>query len=55
MRRKNSAVDDTVGDVTAVSPLMNLGLGVIIKSERFLPIRSLLGVSLMMRAHRPQG
>ncbi|MEV0270275.1 MAG: class I SAM-dependent methyltransferase [Hamadaea sp.] len=53
LRRKTAAVDDTVGDVTAVSPVVNLGLGAIIKAERFLPVGSLPGVSLMMRAHRP--
>jgi SAM-dependent methyltransferase len=53
LRRRTAAADDTLGDVTAVSPLVNFGLGAIIKAERYLPVRSMAGVSLMMRASRP--
>jgi SAM-dependent methyltransferase len=52
-RRKKAAATESVGDVTAVSPLVNFGLGTIVKAERYLPVGSLSGVSLMMRARRP--
>jgi SAM-dependent methyltransferase len=40
-------------DLDRPHPLMNAGLNLIIKAERYLGVRSLPGVSLMMRAHRP--
>jgi hypothetical protein len=53
IRRKNADAAKTSGDVTDVSPLVNFGLSTLIKAERYLPVRSLPGVSLMMRAKRP--
>jgi hypothetical protein len=32
---------------------VNLGLRAVITAERYLPVRGLPGVSLMLRAHRP--
>ncbi len=40
-------------DVTDVHPVMNAALGAVIRSERYLPVGSLPGVSLMLRARRP--
>jgi SAM-dependent methyltransferase len=40
-------------DVAEVNPVTNAVMGAIIAMERFLPVRSLPGVSLMMRARRP--
>jgi SAM-dependent methyltransferase len=54
MRRKNSTDAQNEHDIVAVPALMNLALGMIIKFERYLPVRSLPGVSLMMRARRPE-
>ncbi|NUT35251.1 MAG: methyltransferase domain-containing protein [Hamadaea sp.] len=54
MRRSKASLDDTKGDVDAVPPLVNVGLGMIVKLERYLPVRNLPGVSLMMRARKPQ-
>jgi SAM-dependent methyltransferase len=45
-RSSGSDLDDMPG-------LVNLGLRTIITAERFLPVKSLPGVSLMLRAHRP--
>jgi hypothetical protein len=39
--------------VTDVHPLANAVFGAIVAAERFLPVRSLPGVSLMLRARRP--
>jgi len=41
-------------DVTDVHPLVNAALGAIVRLERRLPVRSLPGVSLMLRATRPE-
>lgn len=49
MRRKST----TGSDVTDLNPVVNAALGTIIKTERYLPVRSLPGVSLMLRAHKP--
>jgi SAM-dependent methyltransferase len=49
MRRKSS----TGCDVTDTPALVNAALTLIVKAERRLPVRSLPGVSLMLRAHRP--
>jgi len=35
------------------SPLVNAALATVVTAERHLPLRSLPGVSLMLRAHRP--
>jgi SAM-dependent methyltransferase len=49
-RRRRS----TGSDLTALSPLVNAGLTAVITAERYLPVKSLPGVSLMLRAHRPR-
>jgi SAM-dependent methyltransferase len=48
MRRKSS----TGSDLEEVSPLVNGLLTTIIVAERYLPVRSLPGVSLMLRARK---
>ncbi|MEV1287983.1 class I SAM-dependent methyltransferase [Micromonospora sp. NPDC049679] len=48
-RRRKS----TGSDLDELPGLVNLGLTTIIAAERYLPVRSLPGVSLMLRAHRP--
>ena len=48
-RRRRS----TGSDLDDPAPLINAGLSMIIAAERYLPVRRLAGVSLMMRAHRP--
>lgn len=50
-RRRNS----TGSDLDELNPLVNLGLRTVVTAERYLPVRSLPGVSLMLRAHRPTG
>lgn len=55
LRRRNATEAESEHDVTDVHPVVNAVLQSIIRSERFLPVRSLPGVSLMMRAHRPAG
>jgi SAM-dependent methyltransferase len=42
-------------DLSETSRLVNAALTGVIVAERYLPVRSLPGVSLMVRAHRPQG
>ena len=49
LRRRAS----TGSDLGAMSPVVNLGLRSIITAERYLPVRSLPGVSLMVEARRP--
>ncbi len=49
LRRKNSAGSD----LSDVPPLVNGILTSIIVAERYLPVRSLPGVSLFLRARRP--
>jgi SAM-dependent methyltransferase len=49
MRRKSS----TGSDLDQVNPLVNTGLAAIIAAERYLPVKSLPGVSLFLRARRP--
>ncbi len=49
VRRKFSSGSD-LGEV---SPLVNGALTAVIIAERYLPVRSLPGVSLLLRAHRP--
>jgi SAM-dependent methyltransferase len=41
-------------ELTQMSPLVNTALRAVVVTERYLPVRSLPGVSLMLRAHRPQ-
>ena len=55
LRRRTAAAtaDQLKEDIVAVPALMNLALGMIIKVERYLPVKSMSGVSLMMRARRP--
>ncbi|SDZ40318.1 Methyltransferase domain-containing protein [Micromonospora pattaloongensis] len=48
-RRRNS----TGSDLDDLPGVVNLGLTAIIAAERYLPVKSLPGVSLMLRAHRP--
>lgn len=48
-RRRTS----TGSDLGHLHPLVNLGLRTVVTAERYLPVRSLPGVSLMLRAHRP--
>lgn len=48
-RRRKS----TGSDLAELSPVINAGLTAIIAAERYLPVKSLPGVSLMLRAHRP--
>jgi SAM-dependent methyltransferase len=40
-------------DLDRLPAAVNLGLTAIITAERYLPVRSLPGVSLLLRAHRP--
>lgn len=54
MRRRNASDEQNEHDIVAVPPVVNLGLGMIIKTERYLPVKSLPGVSLMMRARKPE-
>ena len=49
LRRRAS----TGSDLEALSPVVNLGLRAIITAERYLPLRSLPGVSLLVEARRP--
>jgi SAM-dependent methyltransferase len=49
LRRKSS----TGSDLDTVNPFLNTGLKAIITAERYLPVRSLPGVSLFLRARRP--
>lgn len=44
----------TGSDLNEPSPLVNALLTGAIVSERYLPVKSLPGVSLMLRAHRPE-
>jgi SAM-dependent methyltransferase len=48
MRRKSS----TGSDLDEVSPLVNAALTAIIVAERYLPVKSLPGVSVMLRARK---
>lgn len=48
-RRRRS----TGSDLDDLPGVVNLGLRTIITTERYLPVKSLPGVSLMLRAHRP--
>lgn len=49
-RRRSS----TGSDLDALPAVVNLGLTAVIAAERYLPVRHLPGVSLMLRAHRPR-
>ena len=40
-------------DLDEVPPLLNAGLTAIIAAERYLPVKALPGISLMVRARRP--
>ncbi|MFC4531690.1 class I SAM-dependent methyltransferase [Sphaerisporangium dianthi] len=48
-RRKHTSGSD----VTEAPPLVNMALAAVIAAERYLPVRSLPGVSLIARTHRP--
>ncbi|GIF75171.1 class I SAM-dependent methyltransferase [Asanoa siamensis] len=48
-RRRNS----TGSDLDDIAAPVNLGLRAVVAAERYLPVKSLPGVSLMLRAHRP--
>lgn len=43
----------TGSDLGNPHPVVNLALRTVITAERYLPVRGLPGVSLMLRAHRP--
>ena len=49
LRRKSS----TGSDLDDVNPLVNAGLMAVIAAERYLPVKSLPGVTLFLRARRP--
>ena len=49
----DAATPAPLRDVTDVHPLLNAALGAVVRLERWLPVGSLPGVSLMMRARRP--
>ncbi|GAA3745388.1 hypothetical protein GCM10022225_31270 [Plantactinospora mayteni] len=49
-RRRKS----TGSDLDDLPGVVNLGLRVVIRAERYLPVKGLPGVSLMLRAHRPE-
>ena len=49
MRRRVS----TESDLQQLSPLVNRGLQLVIAAERYLPVRALPGVSLLVSARRP--
>jgi SAM-dependent methyltransferase len=49
LRRKSSSGSD----LAKVNPFINSGLKAIITAERYLPVKSLPGVSLFLRARRP--
>jgi SAM-dependent methyltransferase len=53
LRRRNATEAVSDHDITAVHPVVNAALGLIVRAERVLPVKSLPGVSLMLRAHRP--
>ncbi|MFI7427400.1 class I SAM-dependent methyltransferase [Micromonospora sp. NPDC049836] len=48
-RRRRS----TGSDLEHLRPVVNLGLRTVITAERYLPVKALPGVSLVLRAHRP--
>ena len=49
LRRKSSSGSD----LDDVNPLVNAGLMAVIAAERYLPVKSLPGVTLFLRARRP--
>jgi len=49
LRRKSSEGSD----LDDVNPIINTGLTAIITAERYLPVKSLPGVTLFLRARRP--
>ncbi|MET8157039.1 class I SAM-dependent methyltransferase [Sphaerisporangium sp. NPDC005289] len=49
-RRKHTSGSDVV----ETPPLVNMALSAVIAAERYLPVRSLPGVSLITRARRPE-
>jgi SAM-dependent methyltransferase len=49
LRRRSS----TGSDLDDINPVVNTGLRAIITAERYLPVKSLPGVSLFVRARRP--
>lgn len=48
-RRKRSSGSD----LDRMHPVVNFGLSAVIAAERYLPVKALPGVSLMVRMHRP--
>jgi hypothetical protein len=48
-RRRHS----TGSDLAHVSALVNGGLSIVVAAERYLPVKNLPGVSLVLRASRP--
>jgi len=49
LRRKST----TGSDLDDINPVINTGLRAVITAERYLPVKSLPGVSLFVRARRP--
>jgi hypothetical protein len=49
LRRKSSSGSD----LDDINPVINTGLRAVITAERYLPVKSLPGVSLFVRARRP--
>ena len=49
LRRKSSRGSD----LDEVNPIVNAGLMAVITAERYLPVKSLPGVTLFLRARRP--
>jgi hypothetical protein len=43
----------TGSDLSDTSPAVNTLLGAVVAAERYLPVKSLPGVSLMLRGYRP--
>jgi hypothetical protein len=39
-------------DLRAIPPVINMGLRAVVAAERYLPVRSWPGVTLLLRAHR---
>jgi hypothetical protein len=49
LRRKSTSGSD----LDDINPVINTGLRAVITAERYLPVKSLPGVSLFVRARRP--
>lgn len=49
-RRRHNQSESEMGEV---NPVLNWGLRTTLRAERFLPVRRLPGISLVVQAHRP--